>query len=321
MIVSMKPPYEITARILNLISSISIKIGEVNANYLNKQSPQLRKQNKIKTVHSSLSIEGNTLTEDQVSAIVENKRVVGPQKDIIEVINAMKVYESLNSFKPYSIKSFLEAHKILMSGLVDKAGSYRKQSVGIVKGEKLAHVAPPFENVPYLMNNLFEYLKSKDELTLIKSCVFHYKMEFIHPFIDGNGRMGRLWQTLLLVQEFPVFEFLPFETLINTTQVDYYKALSVSDKSGQSTQFIEYMLDVIDKSLSELLNYNNRTMTDIQRLEYFIQLNKSAFSRKEYMNIFKDISTATASRDLLKGTELKMIEKIGDKNKTRYRLI
>ena len=321
MIVSMKPPYEITSRILNLIGSISIKIGEVNANYLNKQSPQLRKQNKIKTVHSSLSIEGNTLSEDQVSAILENKRVVGPQKDITEVINALKVYESLNSFKPYSSKSFLEAHKILMSGLVDKAGSYRKQSVGIVKGKKLAHLAPPFENVPYLMNNLFDYLKSKDELTLIKSCVFHYEMEFIHPFIDGNGRMGRLWQTLLLVQEFPVFEFLPFETLINTTQVDYYKALSASDKSGQSTHFIEYMLDVIDKSLSELLNYNNRTMTDIQRLEYFIQLNKSAFSRKEYMNIFKDISTATASRDLLKGTELKMIEKIGDKNKTRYRLI
>jgi Fic family protein len=317
----MKPPYEITARILNLIGSISIKIGEVNANYLNKQSPQLRKQNKIKTVHSSLSIEGNTLSEDQVSAILENKRVVGPQKDITEVINALKVYDSLNSFKPYSSKSFLEAHKILMSGLVDKAGSYRKQSVGIVKGKKLAHVAPPFENVPYLMNNLFDYLKSKDELTLIKSCVFHYEMEFIHPFIDGNGRMGRLWQTLLLVQEFPVFEFLPFETMINTTQDDYYKALSASDKSGQSTHFIEYMLDVIDKSLSELLNYNNRTMTDTQRLEYFTQLNKSAFSRKEYMNVFKDISTATASRDLLKGTELKIIEKIGDKNKTRYRLI
>lgn len=321
MIVSMKPPYEITARILNLIGSISIKIGEVNANYLNKQSPQLRKQNKIKTVHSSLSIEGNTLSEDQVSAILENKRVVGPQKDITEVINALKVYDSLNSFKPYSSKSFLEAHKILMSGLVDKAGSYRKQSVGIVKGKKLAHLAPPFENVPYLMNNLFDYLKSKDELALIKSCVFHYEMEFIHPFIDGNGRMGRLWQTLLLVQEFPVFEFLPFETMINTTQDDYYKALSASDKSGQSTHFIEYMLDVIDKSLSELLNYNNRTMTDTQRLEYFTQLNKSAFSRKEYMNVFKDISTATASRDLLKGTELKIIEKIGDKNKTRYRLI
>ena len=321
MIVSMKPPYEITSQILKLISSISIKIGEVNANYLNKQSPQLRKQNKIKTVHSSLSIEGNTLTEDQVSAILENKKVIGPQKDIVEVKNALNVYDSLDNFNPYSSKSFLKAHKILMTGLVNEAGVYRKKSVGIIQGEKLAHLAPPFERVPFLMNDLFDYLKSKDELTLIKSCVFHYEMEFIHPFIDGNGRMGRLWQTLILIQEFPVFEFLPFETLINKTQTDYYKALSVSDKSGKSTPFIAYMLDVIDKSLSELLNFNNRIMTDINRLEYFTQLNKSAFSRKEYMDIFKDISTATASRDLLKGTELKIIEKTGEKNKTRYRAI
>lgn len=321
MIVSMKPPYEITPQILKLISSISIKIGEVNANYLNKQSPQLRKQNKIKTVHSSLSIEGNTLTEEQVSAILENKKVIGPKKDIVEVINALNVYDALNNFNPYSSKSFLKAHKKLMTGLVNEAGVYRKQSVGIIQGEKLAHLAPPFEQVPFLMNDLFDYLKNNDELTLIKSCVFHYEMEFIHPFIDGNGRMGRLWQTLILVQEFPVFEFLPFETLINTTQADYYKALSVSDKSGKSTTFIAYMLDVIDTSLSELLNYNHRIMTDINRLEYFIQLNKSAFSRKEYMDIFKDISTATASRDLLKGTELKIIEKTGEKNKTRYRVI
>lgn len=321
MIVSMKPPYEITSQILKLISSISIKIGEVNANYLNKQSPQLRKQNKIKTVHSSLSIEGNTLTEEQVSAILENKKVIGPQKDIVEVKNALNVYDSLDNFNPYSSKSFLKAHKILMTGLVNEAGVYRKKSVGIIQGEKLAHLAPPFERVPFLMNDLFDYLKSKDELTLIKSCVFHYEMEFIHPFIDGNGRMGRLWQTLILIQEFPVFEFLPFETLINKTQTDYSKALSVSDKSGKSTPFIAYMLDVIDKSLSELLNFNNRIMTDINRLEYFTQLNKSAFSRKEYMDIFKDISTATASRDLLKGTELKIIEKTGEKNKTRYRAI
>jgi Fic family protein len=317
----MKPPYDISAQILMLISSISIKIGEVNANYLNKQSPQLRKQNKIKTVHSSLRIEGNTLTEDQVSAILENKRVAGPRKDIQEVINALSVYDSLGKFNPYSSRSFLNAHKILMRGLVNEAGVYRKQSVGIVQGEKLAHLAPPYKNVPFLMNDLFEYLKMKDELTLIKSCVFHYEMEFIHPFIDGNGRMGRLWQTLILAQEYPVFEFLPFETLINTTQVDYYKALALSDKSGNSTPFIEYMLDVIDKSLGELLNYSNRIMTDINRLEYFIQLNKSEFSRKEYMDVFKDISTATASRDLLKGTELKIIEKLGEKNKTRYRVI
>jgi Fic family protein len=210
---------------------------------------------------------------------------------------------------------------MLMKDLVKEPGVYRKQSVGIVQGEKLTHLAPPFEHVPFLMKNLFDYVKKDGELMLIKSCVFHYEMEFIHPFIDGNGRMGRLWQTLLLIQEFPVFESLPFETLIHATQEQYYKALSASDKSGKSTPFIEYVLQVMDNSLNELLNFSNRSMTDIFRLEYFIQMNKSEFSRKYYMNVFKDISSATASRDLVKGTELNLIQKIGEKNKTRYRVI
>jgi len=320
MIVSMKPPYEITSRILHYISSISLKLGEVNANYLQKQSPQLRKQNKIKTVHSSLQMEGNTLTEEQVSAILENKRVIGPQKDILEVKNALKVYDSLSNFNPYSNKSYLQAHQWLMKGLLEKPGNYRQQGVGIVKGEKLAHVAPPFENVPYLMKDLFDYLKNGDDMMLIKSCVFHYEMEFIHPFIDGNGRMGRLWQTLLLSREFPVFETLPLETLIHAKQETYYQALSASDKIGKSTPFIEYMLEVIDQALENLLQYTNRTMTDMHRLEYFIHLHKSEFSRKDYMQVFKDISSATASRDLIKGTELNLIQKIGEKNKTRYRV-
>jgi len=321
MIVSVKPPYDISAQILNLISSISMKLGEVNANFLNKQSPLLRKQNKIKTIHSSLSLEGNTLTEEQVSAIIENKRVVGPQKDILEVINALKVYDSIKTLNPNSNRSFLGAHKMLMNRLIKEAGKYRKQAVGIVQGNNLAHIAPPYENVPFLMKDLFDYLKSTDELTLIKSCVFHYEMEFIHPFIDGNGRMGRLWQTLILIKEFPVFEFLPFETLINKTQNEYYKALSKSDKMGKSTAFIEYMLDVIDKSLEEVLKFNNRNMSDAQRLEYFIQLYNKDFTRKDYMNVFKDISSSTASRDLLKGTELGIIKKIGDKNKTKYSIV
>ena len=259
----MKPPYDISPLILKLISSISMKLGEVNANYLQRQSPQLRKLNKIKTVHSSLKIEGNTLSEEQVSAILENKRVIGPQKDITEVINAFNVYDSIHKFKPYSSKSFLKAHMMLMKDLVKEPGVYRKQSVGIVQGEKLTHLAPPFEHVPFLMKNLFDYVKKDGELMLIKSCVFHYEMEFIHPFIDGNGRMGRLWQTLLLIQEFPVFESLPFETLIHATQEQYYKALSASDKSGKSTPFIEYMLQVMDNSLNELLSFSNRSMTDI----------------------------------------------------------
>jgi len=318
MIVSMKPPYEITPRILKLISSISEKIGEVNANYLSKQSPQLRKQNRIKTIYSSLQIEGNTLTEEQITALIENKRVIGPEKDVLEVLNAIKVYEKLNLYKFSSNKSFLKAHLELMNGLIENAGKYRKQSVGIVKGTKVEHIAPPHENVPYLMNDLFEYLKDPDELALIKSCVFHYEIEFIHPFLDGNGRMGRLWQTLILMDKYQVFEFLPFETLISQTQDEYYKSLALSDKSGKSTHFIEYMLSVIEKSLDGLLNYNNRILKDVDRLDYFLKLGKKQFTRKDYMNIFKDLSSATASRDLKKGLELNLLESIGNLNKTIY---
>jgi len=318
MILSMKPPYEITTSILKLITSISEKIGQVNAVYLVKQSPQLRKQNRIKTIHSSLQIEGNTLTEEQITAIIENKRVLAPQKDIAEVLNALKVYDKLRAFKPHSEKSFLEAHQILMNGLVENSGSYRKNSVGIVKGSKLAHLAPPAENLSFLMKDLFNYVKNKEELTLIKACVFHYEMEFIHPFLDGNGRMGRLWQTVILMNEYPVFEFLPIETIISATQEKYYKALSISDKQGKSTVFIEYMLEVIDKALFELLKFNNRILTDNDRLDYFISLGKKEFKRNDYMNVFKDISSATASRDLKKGIDLNLFEKTGDKNKTIY---
>jgi len=318
MIVSMKPPYDITPKILKLISSISEKIGEVNANYLSRQSPQLRKQNRIKTIHSSLQIEGNTLTEEQITALIENKRVVGPQKDILEVLNAIKVYEKLDKYDFLSEKSFLKAHQVLMTGLISDAGKYRKQGVGIVKGTKLEHVAPPYKNVPYLMKDLFKYLKDSDELTLIRSCVFHYEMEFIHPFLDGNGRMGRLWQTLILMSEYPIFEFLPFETLISKTQKEYYKSLAMSDKLGKSTSFIEYMLRVIDQSLESILTYNNRILKDTDRLEHFISLGIQSFTRKDYMNVFKNLSSATASRDLKKGVELNMFKSIGNKNKTEY---
>ena len=314
----MKPPYDITPKILKLIASISEKLGEVNANFLNKPSPQLRKQNKIKTIHSSLKIEGNTLTEEQITALLDKKRVIGPKKDIQEVLNAIDVYDNIANYNPLHEKSFLKAHKNLMANLIDGAGKYRKQGVGIVKGSKVEHLAPPFENVPYLMKDLFRYLNEPDEIELIKSCVFHYEMEFIHPFLDGNGRMGRLWQTLILKDKDPVFEFIPFETLISKNQERYYKALSDSDKLGMSTSFIEYMLEVIDSSINELLNFNNRTLTEKDRLEYFSSLNKSEFSRKDYMNIFKDISSATASRDLKKGVDINLFQKIGEKNKTKY---
>lgn len=314
-------PYEISPKILNLIASISEKIGEVNATYLNKQSPTLRKQNKIKTIHSSLQIEGNTLTQDQITALIENKRVIGPQKDILEVLNAIKVYEDLERFNWVAEKSFLEAHHLMMKGLVVDAGKYRTRCVGIVQGTEVAHIAPPATNVRYLMKDLFLYLKKSDEIPLIKSCVFHYEMEFFHPFLDGNGRMGRLWQTIILMQKYPVFEFLPFETLISKTQTDYYKVLSLCDKMGDSTLFIEYMLDVIDQSLGALLIFNNRTLTANDRIEYFIKSGKKKFSRKDYMNVFKDISSATATRDLNKAVEKNLLEKQGEDNKTFYKIL
>ncbi|RRO22474.1 Fic family protein [Flavobacteriaceae bacterium 14752] len=317
----MKPPYKLTPLILKLITSISEKIGEINANLLNKPSPKLRKQNRIKTIHSSLKIEGNTLSKEQITALLENKRIIGPKKDVNEVLNAIKIYENLGKYNPLDESSFLKAHHILMQGLIDESGKYRNESVGIVKGEKVEHYAPPYKNVPYLMKDLFKYLKQSDEIELIKSCVFHYEMEFIHPFLDGNGRMGRLWQTLILIQKHPIFEFLPFETLISKDQDKYYKALAESDKAGNSTFFIEYMLNVIDISLNQLLDFNSKNLSDNDRLEYFIALNKSEFTRKDYMNIFKNISSATASRDLKKGAELGLFEKIGKKNKTFYRLI
>jgi len=315
--IKMRPPYDITPTILKLIASISEKLGEINANFLDKPSPTLRKQNKIKTIHSSLKIEGNTLTKEQITAILENKRVLGPQKDIEEVVNAIHVYESIQNYNSGSKKSFLKAHKTLMSGLIDKPGVYRKQGVGIVKGSKVEHLAPPHQNVPGLMKDLFAYLKT-DEIELIKSCVFHYEMEFIHPFIDGNGRMGRLWQTLILMSKYPVFEYIPFETLISQDQNKYYTALATSDKEGKSTQFIVYMLGVIDESLADLLTFNNRTFTTEQRLDYFQSVHKKEFTRKDYMNTFKDISTSTASRDLKKGIELGILTKQGEMNKSRY---
>jgi Fic family protein len=314
----MKPPYKITSLILSTVSSISEKLGEVKANYLSKPSPQLRKQNRIRTIHASLSIEGNTLTEEQVTALLDNKRVLGPKKDVQEVLNAIKVYDQLSSFDPYSRESFLSAHQILMGELIEQPGRFRNQSVGIVHGKEIAHVAPPAVNVPFLMNDLFGYLKDDPDLLLIKSCVFHYEMEFIHPFLDGNGRMGRLWQTIILSKANPVFEYLPLETLIIQTQDEYYKSLAISDKIGESTAFIEYMLKLIDDSLLELLDYNNKVLTDTERIEYFISLNKGEFTRKDYMNVFKDISSATASRDIKKGVEVMLFEKIGDKRLTKY---
>lgn len=316
----MRPPYTVTPDILTLLSEVSEKIGEVNASFLVKQSPELRKKNRIRTIQASLAVEGNTLSIDQITAIIENKRVVGPLKDIKEVSNAIEVYDQLKKFNPLLEKSFLSAHKILMHGLIKNAGQYRTSGVGIVKGSQVTHIAPPAGNVPFLMKDLFNYIKNNKEPILIKSCVFHYEMEFIHPFSDGNGRMGRLWQTLLLIQQYPVFEFLPFETLISKNQKKYYQALSNSDKQGESTIFIEFMLNVLSDSLSELLRERSGPISSRDRIRFFMSSGINEFTRKDYMNYFKTISSATASRDLVLALKENLFRKFGDKNRTHYKI-
>lgn len=317
----MKPPYQITPEILAIVVRVSEKIGQMNAKYLDKPSPKLRKENRIKTIHASLSIEGNELTQDQITALLENKRVVGSEKDVNEVLNAINLYNQLHDFNPTSVQSFLKAHKVLMTGLVNDCGKFRTKGVGIVAGEKLAHIAPPASNVNFLMNDLFNYLKTSKEITLIKSCVFHYEMEFIHPFLDGNGRMGRFWQTLILMKEYPLFEFLPFENMIHKTQKEYYNALSKSDKMGSSTPFIEYMLKMIDESLASMLHFKSKIMSAEDRLNYFSEITTNTFNRKDYMMVFNEISSATASRDLKLGVEQGYFEKQGDKTTTVYKVI
>jgi Fic family protein len=315
----MKPPYKISDKIIQLVASISEKLGEINAAHLYKPPTDLRKKNRIKTIQSSLEIEGNTLTEDQITAILDNKRVVAPEKDILEVLNAIKIYDQLHALNPNSIMDLEKAHGILMKGLIEKAGKLRIKSVGILQGSKIKHLAPDGSMVKGLMNDLFSYLKYDNEIILIKSCVFHYEFEFIHPFIDGNGRMGRLWQTLILMQKYPVFEFIPVERLIKINQEEYYKVLEQSDNSGESTLFIEWMLKMLLQALEELLKTQNRNLTVKDRIELFkVKIGNREFYRKEYLQNFKEISTATASRDLKWAVENGILKKSGEKRLTIY---
>ncbi len=316
----MKPPYEISGQILALVSSISELIGEIKAAKLIKPPTELRKRNRIKTIQSSLEIEGNTLTVEQITDLINNKRVIAPPKDILEVKNAIHVYANLNSFNVYSLESLCEAHKMLMSGLIESAGQLRKTSVGIVKGEKITHIAPSGDMVYPLMKDLFRYLKDDKDLLLIKSCVFHYEFEFIHPFLDGNGRMGRLWQSIILKEYSKVFEFLPVETLVKERQQDYYAALTKSDNQGASTSFIEFMLEIIHRALEDLLKSQNYKLSGTDRVSLFKDVaGDKEFSRSDFLRHNKDISSATASRDLKNAVERGMLEKTGDKRLTKYR--
>ncbi|HBB15329.1 MAG TPA: cell filamentation protein Fic [Treponema sp.] len=257
------PPFTITSKSIDLISKISEKIGEMNFLASESQHVNLRKKNRIKTIHSSLAIENNSLSIEQITAIIDGKRVLGAPNEIQEVKNAVQAYELLLTLDSTSEKDLLRAHGIMMKDLVIRAGKYRNDGVGIFDGKEVVHVAPPAERVPLLMADLFEWLKTSDAHPLVKSCVFHYEFEFIHPFQDGNGRIGRLWQSAILKDWRNIFAWLPVESLIKEKQAEYYSALNVSDTSADSTFFIEFLLGLILSTIEDILESHVKVTVNV----------------------------------------------------------
>ena len=247
------PPFTITSEIMRLVSEISEQVGIVTTLLGdNVPSPMLRKANRIKTIHSSLAIEHNTLSLKQVTAIIDGKHVLGAPNEIQEVKNALQAYQLMSQLDAYKEKDLLKAHKLMMQALVDKSGCYRTAGVGVFDGDKCIHMAPPAERVPLLMHDLFEWVKKTDVHPLVSSCVFHYEFEFIHPFIDGNGRMGRYWQTMLLARWKGIFAWIPVETIVKEHQQDYYNVIAKCDATGNSTAFIEFMLRCLLDAMNQI---------------------------------------------------------------------
>jgi len=262
---SYEPPFGITPQILNSVARISEQIGAMGRGLLESQ-PQLRRRNRIKTIAGTLAIEGNTLTEEQVTAILDGKRVMGSALELAEVQGAIKAYEAAASLDPLSVEDLLNAHRLMMGDVLSVPGEFRKGGVGIQKGEHVVHVAPPADRVLGLMNELFGWVRDSEIHALIKSSVFHYEFEFIHPFADGNGRMGRLWQTRLLADWNPLFLSLPLESVIRDHQAGYYAALEASDKKSDCTPFIVFMLMVIEDTLAKSVTANG-SLNDTVKFE------------------------------------------------------
>lgn len=318
----MKPPFTLNPKMLRLCTEIARSLGRLEGLHVAKPEPKLRKSNRVRNIQASLAIEGNTLALDQVTAILEGKRVIGPSREILEVQNAINAYDQITSYTPHSAKSLKEAHGILMRDLVEDAGKWRTKNVGIFQGDKVAHAAPQAKRVPDLMEQLFAFVKGDEEThPLILSAVFHYELEFIHPFSDGNGRIGRLWQTTLLTKFHPIFEFTPLESVIRNRQEAYHKALGLSDKAADASPFIEYSLETISAALEDLGSaIRPEPLSAADRLEIAReQFRDRSFSRKDFLAIFKAISTATASRDLAHGVQEKILEKAGEKALASYR--
>ena len=259
-----KPPFEITNQIISDVAEIAELMGKFSVTNQLSTNPTLRRSNRIRTIHGSLAIEQNTLSLEQVTAVLDGKQVLAPPKDIAEVKNAYEIYERLDQLDPYSVDDLLTAHGILTRGLVEESGQFRSRPVGVVDSQgNILHFGTLPQYVPDLVMELLDWVKTSQVHMLIRSCVFHYELELIHPFADGNGRVGRLWHTLLLSRWNPVFAWLPVESIIHDRQQEYYAAINASNEAGESTVFIEFMLSAIKASITEAMEVSDEMMDEM----------------------------------------------------------
>jgi Fic family protein len=314
------PPFSITPTMLNESVSIGEALGQLKGLAATRPQPKLRRANRVRTIQGTVAIEGNRLSTEQVTAVLEGKRVLGSRKEVLEVQNTIAAYERAPRWRPWSQKDLLAAHGVLMKGLLPDAGRWRKGGVGILQGSKVAHIAPPSSQLPRLMPQLLEWGARVDVPMLIKACAVHYEIQFIHPFSDGNGRLGRLWQHVILLRVSSSFEFVPFESVIRARQSEYYAALRQSDRAGECTQFVEFALSATREALVELLrNVRPEKVTPVKRLDAAHQaFAMKWFTRSDYLKLHKKLSTASASRDLKEGVRLGRLKTKGQMRMTQY---
>ena len=309
-----KPPFEITTAILDEVAEIAELVGHVNASLGLSANTMLRRSNRIRTIYSSLAIEQNTLSLEQVTAVLSGKRIIAPPKDIAEVKNAYEIYEMIGSLDPYSVDDLLTAHDVMTRGLVDESGCFRSRSAGVAdKQGNVLHFGTLPDYVPGLVMELLDWVRDSDFHMLIKSCVFHYELELIHPFADGNGRIGRLWHTLLLTQWKPMFAWLPVEFMIHDRQDEYYQVINRSNNEAESTAFIEFMLSAIKEALLEAVQSGNTESTSVEeqrwlQIERFLK--KHGTITNADVREMLGVSSATANRVLAKNVEAGKIQKV-----------
>jgi Fic family protein len=317
-----RPPFTVTPELLTCCADIARLVGRVEALPSAVPQPKLRRRNRIRTVHATLAIEGSGLDEAAVTALLDGKRVLGPRTEIREVQNVIAAYDRVARFDPGTMTDLLAAHGILMKGLASDAGRLRRGDVGVVQGSRIAHVAPPASQVHRLVEQLLEFVR-RDAAThvLLKAAAVHYEIEFIHPFSDGNGRLGRLWQHRILLDMHPVFEHVPVESIVRARQPAYYAALAESDRAGVANPFLAFALGATRDALAELLaELRPQAPTATERLDRAREaFARREFSRADYARIFPSLSMPTASRDLRAGVDAGRLRRRGDRATARYR--